>query len=78
MEVSQLDATSLGRIVENSLWSKDLIDEVMKYGRIEESSSVSLSKLKEGEKWQVEGRTSVMFGRIVFHTRMLLPGCATM
>ena len=50
MEVSQLDTTCLVRIVENSLWSKDLIDEVMKYGRIEESSSVSLSKLKEGEK----------------------------
>jgi len=35
------------RIVENSVWSKDPSDEVMKYGRIEEASSVSLSKVEE-------------------------------
>ncbi len=49
-EVSQLDTASLARIVENSLWSKDLIDEVMKYGRIEETNSISVSKLKDDEK----------------------------
>ena len=48
-EVSQLDTTALTRIVEDGLWDKELIDEVMKYGRIEETSSVYLSKLKEEE-----------------------------
>ena len=47
MEVSQLDITLLTRAIENSLWSKELIDEVMKYGRIEEVSSIHVSKLKE-------------------------------
>jgi putative RecB family exonuclease len=46
-EVSQLDTTSLVRIIESGLWDKALIDEVMKYGRIEESSSVYLSRLKD-------------------------------
>ena len=49
-EVSQLDTTSLKRVIENSLWNKDLIDKVMKYGRIEESNTIRLSKLKEEEK----------------------------
>lgn len=49
-EVSQLDTTSLTHLVENNLWSKDLIEQVMKYGRIEETSSVSVSKLKDVEK----------------------------
>ena len=49
-EVSQLDTTSLAHIVENSLWSKDLIDKVMKYGRIEASDSIYISKLKDEEK----------------------------
>jgi hypothetical protein len=47
MEVSQLDITALARIIDNSLWDKELIDEVMKYGRIEETSSIYLSKLKD-------------------------------
>ena len=50
MEVSQLDTTVITRIVESGLWDKELIDEVMKYGRIEETSSVYLSKLKDDEK----------------------------
>jgi RecB family exonuclease len=50
MEVSQLDTTALTRVVEDSLWDKELIDEVMKYGRIEDSSSIYLSKLKDKEK----------------------------
>ena len=45
-EVSQLDITALTRIIDNSLWDKELIDEVMKYGMIEETSSIYLSKLK--------------------------------
>jgi len=49
-EVSQLDITSLTRNIEDNLWSKDLIDKVMKYGRIEESDSVHISKLKDEEK----------------------------
>jgi len=50
MEVSQLDTTTLTRIVEGSLWDKELIDEVLKYGRIEETSSIYMSKLKDEEK----------------------------
>jgi RecB family exonuclease len=48
-EVSQLDTTALTRIVEEGLWDKALIDQVMKYGRIEETSVVYLSKLMEEE-----------------------------
>jgi len=48
-EVSQLDTTALARIIKNKRWDKALLDEVMKYGRIEESSAVYLSKLKEEE-----------------------------
>ena len=50
MEVSQLDTTSLNRVIENSLWSEELINQVLKYGRIEETSAVYLSKLKDEEK----------------------------
>ena len=50
MEVSQLDTTSLVRVIEKSLWDKGLIDEVLKYGRIEETSSIYMSKLKDQEK----------------------------
>ena len=49
-DVSQLDTTSLAHIVENSLWSKDLIDKITQYGRIEASSSVHMSKLGDEEK----------------------------
>jgi len=48
-EVSQLDTTALTRIVEEGLWDKELIDQVMKYGRIEETSVVYMSKLREEE-----------------------------
>ncbi len=50
MDVSQLDTTSLNRVIENSLWSEELINQVLKYGRIEETSAVYLSKLKDEEK----------------------------
>jgi len=49
-EVSALDTTSLVSIVEKSLWSKDLIDRVIKYGRIEETPTVRLLKLKDEER----------------------------
>jgi hypothetical protein len=49
-DVSQLDTTSLAHIIENNLWSKDLIDKIMKYGIIEASSSVHISKLEDEEK----------------------------
>jgi len=49
MEVSQLDTTSLTRSIEKGLWDKELIGQVMKFGRIEETSSISVSKLKEEE-----------------------------
>lgn len=47
LEVSQLDTTTLTQIVEEKSWDEELIDEVLKYGKIEEVSSVYLSKLKE-------------------------------
>ena len=50
LEVSQLDTVSLIQVIENYLWDKELIDEVMKYGRIEEVTSIHLSKLKDEEK----------------------------
>jgi hypothetical protein len=50
LEVSQLDTTELTRIVEGGLWDEGLIAEVMKHGRIEETSAVYLSKLKEDEE----------------------------
>ena len=50
MEVSQLDTTSLTRVIENGLWSEELINQVLKYGRIEETSAIYLSKLKDDEK----------------------------
>ena len=49
-EVSVLDTTALVRVVEESLWSRELIDEVLKHGRLEPSRNVSLSKLKEWEE----------------------------
>lgn len=49
-EVSELDTTALGRVIDKGLWSKDLIDRVIRYGRIEESSTVRLLKLKDNEK----------------------------
>ena len=47
MEVSQLDTTALGRVVEEGLWDKKLLNRIMKYGRLEQSSTVHLSKLRE-------------------------------
>jgi hypothetical protein len=37
----------LSRVVEEGLWDKKLINQIMKYGRLEESSTVHLSKLRE-------------------------------
>jgi putative RecB family exonuclease len=49
LEVSHLDTTALTRIVEEGLWDKELIAQVMKYGQIEETSTVRLSKLRDEE-----------------------------
>ena len=49
-EVSQLDTTSLIRVIEDRLWSKDLIEKVIKYGRIETSGSIYISNLKNEEE----------------------------
>ena len=48
-EGSQLDTTALTRIVEEGLWDKELTNEVMRCGRIEETSTVYLSKLRDEE-----------------------------
>jgi hypothetical protein len=45
--MAQLDTTALTLVLEDDLWSKELVDQVMKYGRIEESSSIHVSKLKD-------------------------------
>jgi hypothetical protein len=47
MEVSQLDTTALTRIVDQGLWSRELINHVVEYGSIEESANVYLSRLKD-------------------------------
>jgi hypothetical protein len=48
-EVSQLDTRSLSRVIEDGLWDKELLEELKKYGQVEETSSVFLSKLKDEE-----------------------------
>lgn len=50
MEVSQLDTTLLSHVVNDESWSTDLIEEVRRYGRLEEATSVRLLKLKEDEE----------------------------
>ena len=50
MEVSQLDTTALMHFVEDRLWSEDLVEQVMKYCRAEETSSIYLSKLADREE----------------------------
>ena len=49
LKVSQLDRTALTQIVEGGLWDKELIDKILKYGWIEETSVVYLSKLRQEE-----------------------------
>jgi len=49
-DVSQLDTTTLARIVEGRLWDQAVSEEIMKYSLVEETSAVYLSKLKEGEE----------------------------
>jgi len=44
IEVSQLDTISLVRVIESGLWNKELIDEVMRYGKIEETSTIYIVK----------------------------------
>jgi putative RecB family exonuclease len=49
MEVSQLDTTALTKIVDQGLWSRELVDQVIEHGIIEQSANVYLSKLKDEE-----------------------------
>ena len=49
LEVSELDRAALLRVLDGGLWDKKLIEEVMKFGKIEETSAIYLSKLEEGE-----------------------------
>jgi putative RecB family exonuclease len=49
-EVSQLDTIALTRIIEHVSWDKALINRVMKYGKLEQTTMISLSKLREGEE----------------------------
>ncbi len=49
-EVSQLDTTALIKAIEEKSWNKELIDRVLQFGKLEETSSVYLSRLKEDEK----------------------------
>ncbi|MDO8637378.1 MAG: hypothetical protein Q7R34_14300, partial [Dehalococcoidia bacterium] len=50
MEVSQLDATALSRAIEKSAWDERLINAVLSHGRIEETSTVFMSKVKNNDE----------------------------
>ncbi|MBE0481358.1 MAG: PD-(D/E)XK nuclease family protein [Dehalococcoidia bacterium] len=47
MEVSLLDTSSLVKAVDAGRWERSLLNQVLQYGRLEEASTVSLSRLKE-------------------------------
>jgi len=49
LEVSELDTAALARVVEEGLWDKKLIDQVLEYGRIEKTTNIRLLKLREEE-----------------------------
>jgi putative RecB family exonuclease len=49
-EVSTLDTTALTKVVEERRWEQPLIDSVTAFAHLEESCSVYLSKVKEGEE----------------------------
>ncbi len=49
-DISQLDTTLLNKVVEDGQWSPELIDRVMKYGKLEETSAVYLLRLKKEEE----------------------------
>ncbi len=50
VKVFQLDMTEIARIVEKSLWSQDLMNQVMKYSRDEMRDSIKISKLQDSER----------------------------
>ena len=50
VEISQLDTALLARVIRDESWTKELVDEVLKYGRVDEGGSVSISKLREREE----------------------------
>ncbi len=49
-DVSQLDTTALFRIIEHQSWDRSLIERILKFGKLEQTSTISLSKLKEIEE----------------------------
>jgi len=49
-DVSQLDTTTLSRIIEHQSWDRSLIERVLKYGKLEQSTTISLSRIKEAEE----------------------------
>lgn len=49
-DVSQLDTTALSRIIEHQSWDRSLIERVLKYGKLEQSTTISLSRTKEAEE----------------------------
>jgi hypothetical protein len=49
MQVSQLDALALAGIVHKKAWEQDLLKQVIQYARQEESTVVSLFKLRDEE-----------------------------
>lgn len=50
-EVSQLDLTELEHVIEEGRWDKDLIEKIMKYSRIEETSAIYLTRMKGVEEF---------------------------
>jgi len=48
-DVSQLDTAELAKAIERGDWDEKLVDEVAKYSRLEETTAIYLSKLKEDE-----------------------------
>lgn len=49
-EVSTLDVYALERIMEGEEWPKAMLDELKKFGKLEDEIGIRISKKKEGEK----------------------------
>ena len=50
MEVSQLDTAALARMIDEEAWGRELIEQVLSHGTVEETTAVYLSKLKDEEE----------------------------
>ena len=51
VEVSQFNTKALVQAIRNNPWKKELIDKITHNGRIEEASSIHISKLKDEDKY---------------------------